>query len=193
MSVVEMGLGRWASDERLAKITTVEGIEHIQEPLDKGQGIIMLAAHFTTLEISGRVLAQKIPPFDGVYRKNRSDFITELQRSGRERTVDVTIEKRDIKQMVRRLRSGRIVWYAPDQSYKLKGAEVIEFSACRRCTRRLHQRSRDWARPSSFPSLQSAIRTTLIQCDCYPPSKTFRPMTRPQTQSVTSKRSRKPS
>ena len=127
MSVVEMGLGRWASDERLAKITTVEGLEHIQGPLDKGQGIIMLAAHFTTLEISGRVLAQKIPPFDGVYRKNRSDFITELQRSGRERTVDVTIEKRDIKQMVRRLRNGRIVWYAPDQSYKLKGAEVIEF------------------------------------------------------------------
>ena len=29
--------------------------------------------------------------------------------------------------MVRNLRSGRAVWYAPDQSYKRKGAEVVPF------------------------------------------------------------------
>ncbi len=127
MSVIEMGLGRWAKDERLAAITTLHGLENIRKPVEDGRGIIMLAAHFTTLEVSGRVLALNMPPFDGVYRKNRSEFITELQRSGRERTVDVTIEKRDIKQMVRRLREGRIVWYAPDQSYNRKGSEVIEF------------------------------------------------------------------
>ena len=127
MCLIEMGLGRWASDKHLSSITTVTGLEHVQPALDAGQGIIMLAAHFTTIEVSGRVLATLIPPFDGVYRKNRSDFITELQRSGRERTVDETIEKRDIKRMVRRLREGRIVWYAPDQSYNRKGAEVVDF------------------------------------------------------------------
>lgn len=127
MSVIEMGLGRWASDEHLTSLTTIRGLEHIQPAIDAGQGVILLAAHFTTLEISGRVLAQNIPPFDGVYRKNRSDFITELQRTGRERTVADTIEKRDIKKMVRRLRDGGIVWYAPDQSYNRKGAEVIDF------------------------------------------------------------------
>jgi KDO2-lipid IV(A) lauroyltransferase len=75
----------------------------------------------------GRVLALECPPFDAVYRKNRSEFITELQRTGRERSADATIEKRDIKKMVRSLRNGRIVWYAPDQSYDRKGSEVIEF------------------------------------------------------------------
>jgi KDO2-lipid IV(A) lauroyltransferase len=29
--------------------------------------------------------------------------------------------------MVRSLREGRVVWYAPDQSYNRKGAEVINF------------------------------------------------------------------
>jgi KDO2-lipid IV(A) lauroyltransferase len=67
------------------------------------------------------------PPFDAVFRKNRSDFVTELQRSGRERAAADTIEKRDIKKMVRSLRAGRPVWYAPDQSYNRKGSEVIEF------------------------------------------------------------------
>ena len=127
MTLIEMGLGRWASDKRLGSITTIDGLEYLQEAVDKGQGVILLAAHFTTIEISGRVLAANSPPFDGVYRKNRSAFITELQRSGRERTVANTIEKRDIKKMVRSLRRGRPVWYAPDQSYSGKGAEVIEF------------------------------------------------------------------
>ena len=127
MAVIEMGLGRWASYRHLESITTITGVEHVNEALAAGRGVILLAAHFTTLEIMGRVLAHEIPPFDAVFRKNRSDFMTELQRSGREVSADTTIEKRDIKKMVRSLREGRAVWYAPDQSYNRKGAEVIDF------------------------------------------------------------------
>ena len=127
MMMIEMGLGRWASDSHLRSITRMVGLEHVTSALEAGRGVILLSAHFTTLEIMGRVLATEIPPFDAVFRKNRSEFMTELQRSGREVSADTTIEKRDIKKMVRSLRQGRAVWYAPDQSYSRKGAEVIEF------------------------------------------------------------------
>lgn len=127
MSLIETGFGRWASDQRLTSRTTVEGIEHVLAALNEGRGVILLSAHFTTLEISGRILKLHIPPFDAVYRKNRSAFITEILRSGRERSAARTIEKRDIKNMVRSLRQGRVVWYAPDQSYSRKGAEVVPF------------------------------------------------------------------
>jgi len=127
MALIEMGLGRWASDRHLQSITNLVGVEHVKDVLATGQGVIMLSAHFTTLEISGRVLATAIPPFDAVFRKNRSEFMTELQRSGREVSAAATIEKRDIKKMVRSLRGGRAVWYAPDQSYNRKGAEIIDF------------------------------------------------------------------
>lgn len=127
MSLVEMGLGRWASDEYLDAKTDIVGVEHLQQALDGGKGVILLSAHFTTLELSGRVLKLNAPPYDAVYRKNRSPFITEILLTGRERSIENTIEKRDIKGMVRSLRGGRIVWYAPDQSYNRKGAEVIPF------------------------------------------------------------------
>jgi len=127
MTVIEMGLGRWASDKHLASITRLNGIEHVHEALQSGRGVILLSAHFTTLEIMGRVLAANMPPFDAVFRRNRSEFMTELQRTGRERSAASTIEKRDIKQMVKSLRANRSVWYAPDQSYNRKGSEVITF------------------------------------------------------------------
>ena len=127
VSLMEMGLGRWASDEHLAGLTSIEGLEHVLDAVNAGHGVILLSAHFTTLELSGRVLRLHIPPFDAVYRKNRSEFITEVLRTGRERSAADTIEKRDIKAMVRSLRQGRVVWYAPDQSYNRKGAEVIPF------------------------------------------------------------------
>jgi KDO2-lipid IV(A) lauroyltransferase len=127
MSLMEMGLGRWASDDQLNALTTIEGVDHILNAVNDGKGVILLSAHFTTLEISGRILKLHVPPYDAVYRKNRSEFITEILRTGRERSAATTIEKRDIKSMIRSLRQGRIVWYAPDQSYRRKGAEVVPF------------------------------------------------------------------
>ena len=127
MSLIEMGIGRWGSTRHLQSISKLTGLEHLRDALATGRGVILLSAHFTTLEISGRALAAVIPPFDAVFRKNRSEFMTELQRSGRELSADNTIGKRDIKKMVRSLREGRAVWYAPDQSYDRKGSEVIPF------------------------------------------------------------------
>ena len=127
MSMIEMGLGRWASDEHLTSLMTIEGVDHILDAVNKGRGVILLSAHFTALEISGRVVKLHVPPFDAVYRKNRDEFTTEMLRTGRERSAANTIEKRDIKKMVRSLREGRIVWYAPDQSYNRKGSQVVEF------------------------------------------------------------------
>ena len=127
MSVIELGLGRWASDNELVRLTKIEGTEHIEQAAAKGVGIILLSAHFTTLEISGRVLSLNCPPFEAVYRKHRNPFLTEILRTGRERSAKSTIEKNDIKSMVRSLREGNPVWYAPDQSYNLKQSAVLPF------------------------------------------------------------------
>ncbi|MEQ8204543.1 MAG: lipid A biosynthesis acyltransferase, partial [Woeseia sp.] len=127
ISLIELGMGRWTSDRELVALTDITGTEHLQQAADDGVGIILLSAHFTTLEVSGRVLSLNCPPFDAVYRKHRSQFLTEILRTGRERSARSTIEKNDIKSMVRSLRDGRPVWYAPDQSYNLKQSAMLPF------------------------------------------------------------------
>lgn len=126
-SFVEMGVGRWGSENELLDLTRVEGAEHIAEAAKNGQGIILLSAHFTTLEISGCALSKICPPFDVVYRRFRNDLITELLRTTRLRSARNAIEKNDIKSMVRSLRDGVPVWYAPDQSYNLKQSALLPF------------------------------------------------------------------
>ncbi len=127
MSLIELGLGRWAADSELLALTRLHGAEHIERAAANGSGIILLSAHFTTLEISGRVLSLNCPPFDAVYRRHRNAFMTEILRTGRERSARNTIEKNDIKSMVRSLREGNPVWYAPDQSYNLKQSALLPF------------------------------------------------------------------
>jgi len=127
MSLMEMGLGRWASDEKLLQMTRIEGVENLKQAASDGVGIILLSAHFTSMEISGRVLSLNCPPFDVVYRRGRNEFMTEILRTTREVSGRRSIEKNDIKSMLRSLREGTPVWYAPDQSYNRKGAETINF------------------------------------------------------------------
>lgn len=126
-SLMELALGRWASDARINALTTVHGAHHIQETLDQGFGVIMLSAHFTTIEISGRAIKQQIPEIDAVYRRFRNDLTTEILATNRERSVRRVIEKNDIKSMVRSLRAGVPVWYAADQSYHGKQSALAPF------------------------------------------------------------------
>jgi len=126
-SFIEMGMGRWCSEKELSGLMRIEGAEHVNGPASEGKGVILLSAHFTSLEGSGRVLSQHLPPFDAVYRRHSNAFMTEILRSGRELSARRTIEKNDIKQMVRSLREGVPVWYAPDQSYRGKQSALIPF------------------------------------------------------------------
>ncbi len=127
MSLMETAIAWWRSDDFILPRMRIEGSEHVQRAVAEGRGVILLTAHFTTLEISGRVLHASLPPFDAVYRKHRSPFVNEIWRRGRERSARRTIEKSDIKSMVRSLREGVPVWYAPDQSYRRKQSELIPF------------------------------------------------------------------
>lgn len=126
-SIMEMGLSRWASDKKMTSLTTIIGLHHIQETLDQGFGVLMVSAHFTALEVCGRAICLHTPAIDAVYRRFRSGLMTEFLATTREVTVRKMIEKNDLKSMIRSLREGTILWYAPDQSYDGKQSALVPF------------------------------------------------------------------
>ena len=117
----EMAMSWWWSRERLARLAHVEGLEHLQQAQAEGQGVILMALHFTTLEIGAALLGQR-HTIDGMYREHKNRVFDYVQRRGRERhNRDATaIEREDVRAMLKVLRAGRAIWYAPDQDYGAK-------------------------------------------------------------------------
>lgn len=117
----EMAISWWWPAKRLAKLAQIEGLEHLQALQAKGGGAILMAAHFTTLEIGAALLGQ-VHTIDGMYRQHDNPVFDYVQRRGRERhNADATaIEREDVRAMLKVLRQGRAIWYAPDQDYGAK-------------------------------------------------------------------------
>ncbi|WP_296265086.1 lipid A biosynthesis lauroyl acyltransferase [Pseudomonas sp. UBA6562] len=117
----EMAMSWWWPKARLAKLAHIEGLEHLQAAQRDGQGAILMAVHFTTLEIGAALLGQ-VHTIDGMYREHGNPVFDFIQRSGRERhNLDsLAVEREDVRGMLKLLRAGRAIWYAPDQDYGTK-------------------------------------------------------------------------
>jgi KDO2-lipid IV(A) lauroyltransferase len=115
----------WSSDRRVNKLAEVQGLEHLQAALAKGRGAIMIGGHFTTIEIATRILGTVVP-LNVVYRPTKNAVLshtmyTSFSRHGKPIAHD------DIRTMIRALKKNEAVWYAPDQSYRNKGAAMVNF------------------------------------------------------------------
>lgn len=117
----EMAMSWWWSKPRLARLAHIEGLEHLKQAQREGKGVILMAFHFTTLEIGAALLGQQ-HTIDGMYREHNNPLFDFIQRRGRERhNVDsLAVERDDVRGMLKLLRSGRAIWYAPDQDYGAK-------------------------------------------------------------------------
>ena len=117
----EMAMSWWWSKPRLAKLAHVEGLEHLEQAQREGKGVILMAFHFTTLEIGAALLGQQ-HTIDGMYREHNNPLFDFIQRRGRERhnADSLAVERDDVRGMLKLLRSGRAIWYAPHQGYGAK-------------------------------------------------------------------------
>jgi KDO2-lipid IV(A) lauroyltransferase len=115
----------WSSDRRINKLADIQGLDHLHAALAKGRGAILIGAHFTTIEISTRMLGTVVP-LNVVFRPMKNALLTHIMftsfcRNGK------PIPHDDIRTMVRALKKNEAVWYAPDQSYRNKGAAMVNF------------------------------------------------------------------
>lgn len=116
--VFEAGLAWWSSKRRIARLALVEGQEHLNAVLEQGQGVLLVSAHFTTLEIGTRILCDAVPgQIAGLYRKHGSAALDTVVRGSRLRYADNLFNRSQSRQAVRHMRQGHALWYAADQDY----------------------------------------------------------------------------
>jgi Kdo2-lipid IVA lauroyltransferase/acyltransferase len=126
IGVFETAIAWWSPDERIRKLTRLEGVEHLEAALARGRGAILLSAHFTTLEIGARAICARLPA-NIMYRPTRNLVLERFLMRNRGRQAKRAIPRDDVRTLIAALKDNEPVWYAPDQSYRKKGAEMVEF------------------------------------------------------------------
>lgn len=112
----------WGDVRAVARASTIEGIEVLEQLRREGRGVLLVGGHFLTLEICGRLLAERVP-VAGMYRPHRNPAMEWAVKRGRLRYAVAMFDHEQVRAAVRHLRSGGILWYAPDQAYR-RGAHV---------------------------------------------------------------------
>lgn len=116
LSVTETAMGLWGQDNKMRNRYTITGMEHIERAQAEGKGVLLCGSHLTTIDISGRIMAYHVVA-DVLYRPNANPLMDYAIMKARSRVNDGAIHRKDTRQLIRNLRKGHIVWYAPDQDY----------------------------------------------------------------------------
>ncbi len=126
MGALELTLP-WLNPARdLTPRISLHGLEHLQAAQARGRGVLLVGAHFTAIDIISQGLKAAVS-MDVIYRRNRNPVLERLQLEGRRRYFDAVIERKDMRQCLKRLKAGHIVWYAPDQDYGARHSVFAPF------------------------------------------------------------------
>ncbi|AHJ74316.1 Kdo(2)-lipid IV(A) acyltransferase [Kosakonia sacchari] len=128
MGLMETGMAWFWSDRRMSRWMDVIDFEHVRSVQAQGRGILLIGVHFLTLEIGARMFGLNEPGI-GVYRPNDNPVIDLLQTWGRMRSNKSMIDRKDLKGMIRALKAGDVVWYAPDHDYGPRASVFAPFFA----------------------------------------------------------------
>jgi KDO2-lipid IV(A) lauroyltransferase len=116
IAVCETAMAFFWGDRRLAPLAHVEGLDHLRHALARGKGVILLTCHMTHLEVSGHLLALQ-ERISLMYRLHKNPLMDRAIRESRAARAHDTVERSDVRAMIRELKRGHAVWYAPDQNY----------------------------------------------------------------------------
>lgn len=121
MGLMETGMAWFWSDARVKRWFTVNGLHNLQAAQKDKRGALIIGVHFMSLELGGRTMGL-CQPMMAMYRPHNSKLMEWVQTKGRTRSNKAMIDRRDLRGMVKALKQGEAVWFAPDQDYGPKGS-----------------------------------------------------------------------
>jgi len=144
-SLFDTGVAAWSSSERFDRMVDAQGIHNIEDLISKQRNIILLAPHFVCVGACALYLAQRYPVF-AIYKPPSSPLFaaayrraTAAEPSGhrfldwlmapvhKRGTLGLIEHRGPMKPMVRRLRSGDVLYYPSDQSLGNRQTVIAPF------------------------------------------------------------------
>jgi KDO2-lipid IV(A) lauroyltransferase len=127
MGMLEMIRSWYGGRAALQRLATIEGLPALQAALADGRGVLLLISHVTNVELSVRLLSDALGRrVRGIIRRNNSPCVEAELEHARNRTFLPTLEKKDLRGLMRALQGGDLVVYAGDQDFSYR-SEFVPF------------------------------------------------------------------
>lgn len=126
MSISETAISWWGKDKTLRKLVTFKGFEHVDKALEEGTGAIMLGAHYTTMEISGRLIALD-HDLAVSYQKLRNPLFNHVTFNARKRMLHRVFGRDEIRSSFRYIKQNHLMWIAADQDVGIENSVFAPF------------------------------------------------------------------
>lgn len=105
---------------------TLEGLEQLRQVEAEGRSILLLGAHYSMMDL-GAAMASLYFQVDTVYRQQKNPVLEYVMTSRRLRYHRWAIPHEDMRNLIRALKGGHIVWYTPDQDFGMRHAVFAPF------------------------------------------------------------------
>ena len=126
LGMLETAYSWWASDEELDERTDFEGVALIEAAQAEGKGVLLIGSHFTTLDLAGRLLRLKVD-VDSSYQKQKNPVFDYCILKYRLKRFTNMVEKKQMRRLIKLVKSGRAMWYATDQDFGRKNSVFAPF------------------------------------------------------------------
>lgn len=126
IGIIETAMAWWSDRESFRSKVTLEGKEYLDQALLEGKGVILLGAHYSTLDLGG-LLFSLYYPLHTMYRPHNNALMDRVITKGRLRSITSMIDRSDFRSVIRALKRNEIVWYAPDQDFGPKHSVYAPF------------------------------------------------------------------
>jgi KDO2-lipid IV(A) lauroyltransferase len=171
-ALFETAMSWWSSNQRIRRITFIGGLEHLEAARNTGRGVLLLSAHFNTIEIGCRALAARLP-LNIMYRPTKNLLVGEFVHSRRAVQTRRAIPRDDVRTLIKALKDGEVVWYAPDQSFRKKGAEMVKLFGIPAATNTATSRIAGMTNAVVLPYFFERLPGGGFRGDIHPPLENF--------------------
>ncbi len=126
IGVMEIGMAWFRSPKVFLPVTRLNGLHHIEGALAKGNGVLLLGGHYSTLDLGGS-LATEFISIDVMQRDHDNSLMNAVMTRSREQHYGHVLGSKNLRGLLRQLKKNRIVWYATDQDYGRKDIVFAPF------------------------------------------------------------------
>lgn len=124
--LIETAMGWWTDEKTIHSMVTCDGREHLEAAIAQGRGVILVGAHFSCLDLAGKLINQYFDIY-AVYREQKNQMVDYCLRKGRSTGLVALIDNRDTRKIVKTIRAGQVVWFAPDHDLGKKVSVFAPF------------------------------------------------------------------